>query len=81
MQPHDVIDAEQTGVAHLEPEKLNQVPIMVRAHALRIQRRKTPVLAFCKERIGRGPCTHVERETFALAPNIVSIRMHAKWQV
>src|SRR5689334_20949784 len=41
MKPHDVINAKQTRVPHLESQKIEQITVMILSHRLRVKRRRS----------------------------------------
>src|SRR5690349_3748511 len=68
MQTHDVVDAQQTSLPQMMPNNLDKVVVLALAKFVRMQRRKTPTLAFGKKRIGWSAARGAHRKRIAIAP-------------
>ena len=81
MQAHDVVEAHRAGDPHVVLQELAVVAIAVAAQALRARRAEAPVLARCGDDVRRGANGRAFDEELREAPAIVTVGMHADWQV
>ena len=76
VESHDVVDAQRVGPAERVTQHGDDVAVLARPDADRVQRRESPVLARLEEGIGRGAPAHGRGEGLGLPPRVEARRVH-----
>src|SRR5271169_1398355 len=69
-EAHDMIDAERPAVPAVLPDGLGKQAVAIFHVAIRVWRRKAPVLAFGRESVGWRAHAAARNEEFAMGPKI-----------
>src|SRR5689334_19349307 len=81
MKPHHVVNPKQLRISKMISQIRDDVLKSIQPHCFRIHRREAPVLTFGEDGIRRRAARDAFDEEVAIAPDVITIHVQAKWEI